>query len=91
MQRCLLLIISIIADLDMLINKHVCFLFTVCITIYLCGPQMSAILYNRNKIMLVYERQIKLSLFSHAPTSLFAHSYMLLLLNRTEQNNSLLK
>ena len=36
------------------------------------------ILYNRTRIMLVYEGKIKLRLFSHAPTSLFAHSYMLL-------------
>ena len=29
---CLLLISSVIANLDMSISKHVCFLFTVCIT-----------------------------------------------------------
>ena len=84
MQRCLLIIISIIANLDMPISKHVRFLITVCIKFYFRSPQMSTILYNRNRIMLVYEGKIKLILFSHAPTSLFPHSDMLLHLNNVQ-------
>ena len=86
MQRCLSLIISITAKLDMPISKYVCFLFTVFfIFFYFRGPLMPTILYNTIGIMLVYEGKIKLRLFSHASTSLFSRSYMLFHFNSVQQ------